>query len=113
MLQLADVILDTPRWSGGSTSFEAAAAGKVIVTLPGEFMRGRFTMGLYRYMGLDDLVADSPRAYVELAVRLGTDGTERARQEARLRERSHRLFNNFETIDTHQQFFKQVCPSVA
>ena len=70
-------------------------------------------MGLYRHLGLDDLVANSHRAYVELAVRLGTDGTERARQEARLRERSHRLFNNFETIDTHQQFFKQVCPSVA
>jgi len=112
ILQLADVILDTPRWSGGRTSFEAAAAGKVVVTLPGEFMRGRFTMGLYRHMGLEDLVANSPRAYVELAVRLGTDGAERARQEARLRERSHHIFNNFETIDTHQRFFKQVCPSV-
>ena len=112
MLQLADVILDTPRWSGGSTSFEAAAAGKVVVTLPGEFMRGRFTMGLYRHMGLDDLIARSPRAYVEMAVRLGTDATERARQEARLQERSHHLFNNTETIDTHHLFFEQACRRV-
>ena len=112
MLQLADVILDTPRWSGGSTSFEAISAGKVVVTLPGEFMRGRFTMGLYRHMGLDDIIARSPLAYVDMAVRLGTDTTERARQEARLRERSHHLFNNSETIDTHHRFFEQACRRV-
>ena len=109
ILQLADVILDTPRWSGGSTSFEAIAAGKVVVTLPGEFMRGRFTTGLYQQIGLNDLITDSPRAYVEMAVRLGTDATERAYQESRLRGRAHHLFNNTETIYTHHRFFEQAC----
>ena len=51
-------------------------------------------------------------AYVDMAVRLGTDTTERARQEARLRERSHHLFNTSETIDTHHRFFEQACRRV-
>jgi len=107
LLQTADVVLDTPRWSGGSTSFEAFAAGKPIVTLPGEFMRGLFTVGLYRQMGLEELVPDSQDAYVDLAVRLGTDQTERARCEALVQDRSTLLFNNSETVETHSEFFRE------
>ncbi len=107
VLQIADVILDTPRWSGGNTSFEAFAAGKVIVTLPGDHMRGLFTTGLYRQMGLEDLVPASTDAYVEMAVHLGSDLEKRSRQEARIQERSSRIFNNKDTLDTHSRFFEE------
>jgi protein O-GlcNAc transferase len=36
-----DVMLDTLYWSGGNTSLDALACGLPMVTLPGEFMRGR------------------------------------------------------------------------
>ena len=39
----ADVILDTPHFSGGNTSYEAFALAKPIVTLDSAFMRGRVT----------------------------------------------------------------------
>ena len=54
---LSDVILDTPHFSGGNTSFDAFHLDKGIITLDGEFMRGRVTSGMYRAMGLADTVA--------------------------------------------------------
>ena len=38
---LCDVMLDTLHWSGGNTSLDAIACNLPLVTLPGEFMRGR------------------------------------------------------------------------
>lgn len=70
-----DVLLDTPEWSGGNTSLEALGLGKLVVTLPGTFMRGRHTTGMLRLVGLDELVAPSAEAYVGLAARLAHDPT--------------------------------------
>jgi predicted O-linked N-acetylglucosamine transferase (SPINDLY family) len=38
-----DVILDSIGWSGGNTSLQAIELGKPVVTLPGAFMRARFS----------------------------------------------------------------------
>ena len=50
--------------------------GKVVVTLPGPYVRGRFTKGLYEQMGEAEAsggwpVAESGEEFVELAVRVG------------------------------------------
>jgi predicted O-linked N-acetylglucosamine transferase (SPINDLY family) len=73
LVALADVVLDTPHFSGGATTFDAFAMGVPIITLPGEFMRGRQTYSLYKRMGVIDCVADTPADYIEKAVRLGAD----------------------------------------
>ena len=65
----ADVLLDTFHFSGGNTSFEAFAVGTPVVTLPSGFLRGRFTAGLYRKMGVADLIAETAESYVDLALR--------------------------------------------
>ena len=41
---VCDVMLDTLHWSGGNTTLDALACGLPVVTLPGEFMRGRQSM---------------------------------------------------------------------
>ena len=107
LMTLADVLLDTPVFCGGNTSFEALAAGKVLVTLPGRYMRGLFTAGLYRQMGLEDLIPSSPAEYIELALSMGTNLGERMRQEERIKERRSLIFNNKETIYSHEQFFEE------
>lgn len=68
VLALADVVLDTLRWSGGNTSFDAFAAGTPVVTLPGRFMRGRQTAAMLRMMDLDALVAKTPDDYLRLVL---------------------------------------------
>lgn len=70
MSVIADICLDTPDWSGCNSSLELLECGLPIVTLPGEFMRGRHTYAILTMMGIDELIADSPEAYIELAVRL-------------------------------------------
>jgi len=37
---LADVMLDTPHFSGGNTNYEAFAFGTPVVTLPGHLCAG-------------------------------------------------------------------------
>jgi len=67
LIKLADVCLDTPGWSGGNTTIQALSAGIPVVTLPGEFMRGRHSLAFCQIAGAPGLVAASPEDYVELA----------------------------------------------
>jgi protein O-GlcNAc transferase len=95
---LADVVLDTPGFSGGKTSLEAFAVGQPVVTMPSRYLRGRLTCGFYRRMGLDDLVATSLDDYVAKAVRLGTDRGFRSDSRARVAERASRLWGTVESV---------------
>ena len=72
-LALADVMLDTFHWSGGGTSLDAFAADVPVVTLPGEFMRGRQTMAMLRMMGLERLIAVDVADYVTKAVEIANN----------------------------------------
>lgn len=73
LLATADVVLDTPHFGGGNSSYEALSVGAPIVTLPGAYLRSRITLALYRKMGWEELVARDASEYVAKAVRLGTD----------------------------------------
>jgi len=75
---VADVILDTPGWSGGKSTLDCLAWNPAIVTLPGHFMRGRHTAAILRRIGCEVTIAGSLDAYVSLAVRLGRDPAWRA-----------------------------------
>jgi protein O-GlcNAc transferase len=66
----ADVILDPFYFGGCNSSCDAFALGAPVVTLPGFLLPGRFTLGLYREMGIEGAVARSPEEYVELALRI-------------------------------------------
>jgi len=95
---LADVVLDTPGFSGGKTSLEAFAVGQPVVTLPSRYLRGRLTHGFYRRMGLDDLVPSSPEGYVEMALKLGREAGFRAEAKGRIAERATRLWGTAEAV---------------
>lgn len=72
-LAAADVALDPLYFGGCNSSCEAMALGVPLVTLPGDHLHGRFTLGLYREMGVDTCVAKDADHYVELACRLAGD----------------------------------------
>lgn len=94
LLAVADVMLDPPHFGGGNTSYEAFALGTPIVTIPGDYLRSRITRAQYEKMGLLDLVSNTPEAYVDMAVRLGTDAVFRNATKAQIMERSDRLFED-------------------
>lgn len=99
VLALADVVLDTPRWSGGNTSIDAFAAGVPVVTLPGRFMRGRQTLGMLRLMGLETLVATSGDEYVRIALEIARHPARNAALREAIAARRGVLFDRPEPLE--------------
>ena len=104
----ADIILDTPHFSGGNTSFEAFALGKPVVTLEGEFMRGRVTAGMYRMMGIDTCIAANLNEYVKIALKLGLDKPCREALSRQIKLSNKVLYENTEVINEFEIFFKSL-----
>ncbi|MBI2316427.1 MAG: hypothetical protein HYU75_05250 [Betaproteobacteria bacterium] len=63
-----------------------------VVTLPAPYVRGRFTLAMYREMEIADCIAASPEDYAAIALRLGCEPDFRAAVSARIRDASERLF---------------------
>ncbi len=109
----ADAVLDTPHFSGGTSSYEMFAHGIPIVAWEGEFARGRQTSALYRKMGLAELIADSPDRYVDLALRLAQDKPWRAQRQADIARRNDLLFDSGAAIGELGQFFAEAVAAAA
>ncbi|OAN54668.1 hypothetical protein A6A04_12140 [Paramagnetospirillum marisnigri] len=104
LLKVADVNLDPFHFSGGNSTHEALALGSPVVTLPGDYMRGRVSLGLYRRMGFEDLVARDVDDYVDKALRLARDADWRESVRATIRERSVILFDNVAMVREFEDF---------
>ena len=107
MSHIADVLLDTPDWSGCNSTLELLAHGLPVVTLPGEFMRGRHTLAILRMMGMDELIAATPEAYVDLAVRLGTDPVWRKELRTRISARYSHVCGDLTAVRGLEKFLEQ------
>ncbi|MDJ0839393.1 MAG: tetratricopeptide repeat protein [Acidobacteriota bacterium] len=94
LLKQADVILDPHHFSGGATSYEALSMGAPIVTLPGTFIRSRFTLGYYRQMGIDDCIAKDPEHFVNLAVEIAEKASLRRDISERILAAQHQLLED-------------------
>lgn len=94
LLTLCDVLLDPTHFGGGHTSYEAFAFGVPVVTLPSAYLRGRLTLAQLRQLDLEDeLAVTSIPAYVDRAVQIANDPSQRQRLARELVERSQRLFD--------------------
>jgi hypothetical protein len=65
MVQLFDVLIDTPAWSGGITTLDTIPLGTPLVTLPGEFMRGRLSSAFLTQANMTGFIASSPEDFVQ------------------------------------------------
>jgi predicted O-linked N-acetylglucosamine transferase (SPINDLY family) len=88
---LADVVLDTPGWSGGKSTLDGLVQDPAIVTLPGRFMRGRHTAAILRRIGCEATIAGSEDEYVAIAARLGRDRTWRSEIRQAMAQGKHRV----------------------
>lgn len=73
LLDMCDVYLDCPSFSGYTTAWQAIHRGISVVTLEGKFMRQRLAAGLMRKIGLIDTIATSYDDYVTIAARLAEE----------------------------------------
>ena len=101
-----DIALDTAPHTGGTTTCESLWMGVPTVTLVGPAFFERLSYSNLSNAGLGDLCAQTPDAYVEIAVRLAAERERRRdlRQGMRARIRAHplgqteRWVRNFEAV---------------
>ena len=106
LLAQMDVVLDSIGWTGGNTSLQALELGKPIVTLPGEFMRGRHTYAMFRRMELDQYIATSIENFIDKAVDFGVNHEARRQFEADVMSRKHLLYEDRTFIAEFDHFLK-------
>jgi predicted O-linked N-acetylglucosamine transferase (SPINDLY family) len=98
-----DLMLDTLHWSGGNTALDALANDLPIVSLPGEFMRGRQTLGMYHTIDFTDLIAQDRKDYLSLVNRYLTDTNFAAHCKQQIQQNKHKLFNDLKPIRALEQ----------
>lgn len=99
-----DIYLDSLDWSGGNTTLKAVAAGLPIVTLPGEFLRGRHSLAILRRMEIEETIARDKDDYVAIAIRLARDSAWRAAQAQRVTQQRYRLYNDTASVEALEKF---------
>jgi len=107
-LQVADILLDTPHFTGGYTSLLAFAFGIPIITWPGMFMCGRLTLGLYRQIGIMECVADDAQSYADIANRLAVDKAFKNKIRNRILKNADLLYEDMEAVHELERFFERV-----
>tara|TARA_B110000444_G_C18758661_1_gene556429 strand:+ start:195 stop:1163 length:969 start_codon:yes stop_codon:yes gene_type:complete len=108
-LSESDIILDTIYFGGGNTSYEAFAMNKIVVTLPGKFLRGRLTLGLYKKMSIIEPIANTTSQFIKLACYYGKNKKARQRLEDKIKAKNSILFNSNDALNAHEKFFQKIC----
>ncbi|HNY48645.1 MAG TPA: hypothetical protein PKN64_16940, partial [Casimicrobium sp.] len=101
VLAACDLGLDTFGFSGGNTSLDAFSVGLPVVTLPGEFMRGRQTFAMLALMSSTieaSLVARDADDYVRITTTLLGDSETRETLQRAIRAESPRLFEDVRAV---------------
>jgi predicted O-linked N-acetylglucosamine transferase (SPINDLY family) len=68
-----DIALDTYPFTGATTTCEALWMGVPVITLRGDRPVSRQSSAMLKTLGLDELIADSPKEYIESAIKLSKD----------------------------------------
>ena len=95
MQQLADaeLVLDSPWFSGGASSVDTLSAGTPILAWESRFARGRQTSAMLEILGLPELVAANKDDFVAKALAIMGDPDQRVQMRKKIKENAHRLFS--------------------
>lgn len=101
-----DVILDTFPFGGCISTYDAFSCNKCIVTMAGNKLYSRFTQGLYKKMGFEDLIVKDEDSYAELACKIATYPPIRRLLENKIATNKYKLYEDKEAINEWYAFLK-------
>ncbi len=113
LLSQGHVFLDSIGWSGCNSTLEALDHALPIITLPGQFMRGRHSTAVLTMMGVTETIVDSEEAYVDLAVQLGQDSAFRDGIYQKMIASRDRLYNDLSSIRALESFLQERVQSLS
>ena len=108
LMQSSHLMLDTIGFSGFNTVMHALQEGLPVVTHRGSFLRGRLGSGIMEKLGLDALVAESPRDYVDKVVQITRDSVLRAELRDSIGARLHLLYRDVTPVRALHSFLQSV-----
>ena len=91
---------------------DALGTGLPIVTLPGQFMRGRQTMAMLKQLGLPELIAQNQNEFAAICARLCTDNEWRRELGLRLASSAPQLFSNKLPLEALAAYFETMVGDV-
>ena len=107
LMNETDIELDSIGWTGGNTSMQALFLGKPILTIEGEYMRGRHTGAMLTLLNLNTLkAAKSKENLYEIAESLSKDVGRLKSISFEILEKKSILFNDKNTIAAIDTFIK-------
>ena len=98
MFNNSDVILDSYFFGGDTTTREAFEIGAPIVTLPSDYLGGRWTQAYYKLIGVTDLIASNAAEYVQLATKIATNKEYAKKIKNKILANKNKLFKSNEAI---------------
>jgi protein O-GlcNAc transferase len=104
----ADLILDTPGFSGGATSLDALSVGAPVLAWETDMARGRQTAAMLRLIDAADLIVGNEGDYIATAVALCRDAERRSELRARIGANVGRLFDDNAPIEALAAFLASV-----
>jgi len=109
LMKRADVFLDTIGFSGFNTAIQAIDCALPIVTREGKFMRGRLASGILKRIGMQELIAETEKEYIDIAVRLVQDKKYRNQVSQKIIKTRDILYDDMEPIKFLEDFLMSKC----
>lgn len=107
-VSLADVLLDPIHFGAGVTAYETFSVGTPIITYPQSHLRSRLVTGLYKRMGINECMVQSPEAYVQTAMYFAQNKEAQNNLRAQIKANAHKLFEDKTAITALSEFFKSI-----
>jgi protein O-GlcNAc transferase len=98
LMKKADVFMDTIGFSGFNTAIQAIECSLPVVTIDGQFLRGKLASGILKRINLGELICDSEKTYCDVVVRLVKDKGFRAQVVSKIDSRSAILYEDMEPL---------------
>jgi predicted O-linked N-acetylglucosamine transferase (SPINDLY family) len=100
LVAVSDVCLDPFPFGGCNTSYDAFDFNVPVITWPGDYLHGRFTVGLYSRMGLSDcecIVTDGD-SYARIASNIGVNDKLRHKINRNIEMNKGKIFQENESV---------------
>ena len=98
LMQKAHLYLDTIGFSGFNTAMQALLCDLPIITIEGEFMRGKLASGILHRMGMPDLICHSTEEYIDRVLVLIQNKDAHNKYKSQISKNLHTIFNDLEPI---------------
>ena len=107
LMKCSDILIDPYPFGGCNSSLESFSLFKPLVTQPSKKINGRFTLGFYKKMDMNEMVANSIDEYIGIVNKLLVDKDFYNKQVELLKERSHVLYNDKDTLEEWESLMSE------